>query len=199
MTDSIATRLERTSRVSALLMALSAVLILGALLLSYKQLQSSRTEVELLQVEATKLRAENGQLSQQDEEMRSDVKGLRVALTASRDAIAAFQQHDYTTAVGLYDEALRADPNDAYLLNLKAYSLFKLNNLKEAIAIQSESVRVDPSYAWGYFDLARFQCAAGQFDEAKKSIETMLNKDSSMTSTINRDGEFKRLCGSILK
>lgn len=191
--------LARTSRVSALLMGLGAVVVLGALWLSYGQLRTLQTEVRSLESEATQLRAQNSELSQRAEEMRSEIKGLREALTASRDAIVAFHQRDYGTAVALYDQALRADPNNAYLLNLKAYSLLKLKRLGDAIAIQKESIRVDPGYAWGYFDLARFQCAAREFDEARKSIELALEKRPGLRGTMEKDGEFQRLCESVLK
>jgi tetratricopeptide (TPR) repeat protein len=192
-------RLERTSRISALLMGLGAVVVLGALWLSYGQLRSLQTEVKSLESEAAQLRAENSELSQRAEAMRNEIKGLREALTASRDAIVAFHQRDYGTAVALYDQALRADPNNAYLLNLKAYSLFKLKRLRGAIDVQKESIRVDPGYAWGYFDLARFQCAAGEFDGARKSIEMALEKRPGLRSTMERDGEFQRLCAPVLK
>ena len=192
-------RLERTSRISALLMALGAVVVLGALWLSYGQLRALQTEVKALESDATKLRTENRELTQRAEAMRNEIKGLREALTASRDAIVAFHQRDYGTAVALYEQALRADPDNAYLLNLKAYSLFKLRRGRDAIEVQRESIRIDPDYAWGYFDLARFQCAVGEFDAARKAIEIALEKHPELRSTMEKDGEFQRLCTPVLK
>ena len=192
-------RLERTSRVSAILMALGAIVVLAALWLSYGQLRALQTEVTSLESEAVQLRTQNNELRQSAEAMRNEIKGLREALTASRDAIVAFHQRDYGTAVALYDQALRADPNNAYLLNLKAYSLFKLRRLGDAIDVQRESIRVDPGYAWGFFDLARFQCATGDFGAARKSIEAALEKRAALRSTMERDGEFQKLCAPVLK
>jgi tetratricopeptide (TPR) repeat protein len=192
-------RMEKTSRISALLMGLGALIVLGALWISYGQLRSLQTEVKALESDATMLRKENRELIQRADAMRNEIGGLREALTASREAIVAFHQRDYGTAVTLYNQALRADPNNAYLLNLKAYSLFKLKRGQDAIDVQRESVRVDPDYAWGYFDLARFQCAAGDFDGAQKSIEVALKKRPALHSTMEKDGEFQRLCAPILK
>jgi tetratricopeptide (TPR) repeat protein len=195
----IMNRLMRTSRISALLMALGAAVVLGALCLSYDQLRALQTEVQSLESDAIQLRAENSALSEREDELRGKVKGLREALAASRSAIIAFHERDYGTAVELYDQALRADPENAYLLNLKAYALFKLERLSQAISVQKQSIKVDPDYAWGYFDLARFQCAVGEFDAARKSIEVALEKRLELRGTIDRDGEFQRLCRSILR
>lgn len=191
-------RFERASRMSAVLMALGAIIVLGALWLSYSQLRSLQADVKVLETEAVQLQIQNSELRESAETMRNEIRGLREALAASRDAIIAFHQRDYGTAVELYDQALRADPNNAYLLNLKAYSLFKLKRVSEAIDVQSESIRIDPGYAWGFFDLARFQCAASRFAEARQSINIALEKRPALYSTMETDGEFKRLCAQVL-
>jgi tetratricopeptide (TPR) repeat protein len=192
-------RLGRASRMSGLLMALGTLVVAAALWLSYGQLRALQTEVNSLASEATRLQKQNVELRQDAEKMRREIGGLREALAASRYAIEAFHQRDYSTAVSLYDEALRADPNNAFLLNLKAYSLFKLKRVSEAIEVQQQSLRVNPEYAWGYFDLARFQCAAGLFDEARRSIGISLEKRPSLREFMAKDGEFQRLCGPVHK
>lgn len=190
--------LRRSSRISAVLMSLGAAVVLGALWFSYEQLRSLRAEIRSLESDAQRLRAQNEDLSARANAMRNDIKGLREALGASREAIVAFHQRDYGTAIEFYDQALRADPDNAYILNLKAYSLFKLKRPADAIRTQSEGIRVDPSYAWGYFDLARFQCAAGRFDAARKSIETAIESRPDLRARMDKDGEFRTLCARIL-
>ena len=192
-------RLGRASRMSGLLMALGTLVVAAALWLSYGQLRALQAEVGSLASEASRLQKQNADLRQDSAKMRHEMEGLREALAASRYAIEAFHQRDYSTAVSLYDQALRADPNNAYLLNLKAYSLFKLKRVSEAIEVQRESLRADAEYAWGYFDLARFLCAAGLFDEARPSIDTALEKRPSLRGIMAKDGEFQRLCGPVLK
>jgi tetratricopeptide (TPR) repeat protein len=192
-------RLGRTSRMSGLLIALGTLVVASALWLSYSQLRALQTDVSSLAEEAARLQKQNADLRQDAENMRREIGGLREALTASRHAIEAFHQRDYAAAVSFYDQALRADPNNAYLLNLKAYSLFKLKRVGEAIEVQRQSLRAGPQYAWGYFDLARFQCAAGSFNEARRSRDTALQIQPGLKATMERDGEFRRLCGPILK
>ncbi len=183
-------RLEHTSRISAILMALGAVVVLAALFLAY-------IEVRSLKDEAFQLKEQNSELRKSADAMRGEIKGLREALMASRDAIVAFHQRDYGVAVSLYDKALRADPKNAYLLNLKAYSLFKLKRFDDAIRVQKEGLTIEPSYAWGYFDLARFQCATGHFEEAKQSVKRALEERPDLRDAMNQDGEFQRLCAPI--
>lgn len=228
MVDSIALeRLEKTSRLSAVLMGLGALVVMIALWFSYEQLREIQSEVNSLQVESARLQSQNSELSSDAQALRSEVrslqsqaselrtqnselvddsealrnhvKNLREALGASRYAIIAFHQGDYDTAIDFYDQALRADPDNAYLLNLKAYSHFKLEQFQEAIEIQIESTRVDPNYAWGFFDLARFHCAAGDMDAASEAMMTALEKSPGLENVMNDDGEFQRLCAPILR
>jgi len=189
----------RASRLSGLLMALGTLVVAAALWLSYGQLRVLQADVSSLAAEAARLQKQNAELRQSAENMRRDIEGLREALAASRYAIEAFHQRDYSTAVSFYDQALRADPNNAYLLNLKAYSLFKLKRVGDAIEVQRQSLAADPEYAWGYFDLARFQCANGLFDEARRSRDSALQKRPGLRAIMDKDGEFERLCGPILK
>lgn len=195
-------RLEKTSRVSSVLMALGAIVVLGALWLSYGQLRTLQAEVRSLESQALQLRTQNLELTQRAEATRNEIKGLREALTASRDAINYFHHNDYKAAGALYDLSLRADPHNAYLLNLKAYSLFKLKRLSEAIDTQNEGIRINPGYAWGFVDLARFQCEAKNFNGARESIKKALDQDDKnhqLRKRVEADGEFQRLCPNILK
>ena len=192
-------RLGRASRMSGILMALGTLVVAAALWLSYGQLRALQARVGSLASEADRLQKQNADLRENAENMRREIGGLREALAASRYAIEAFHQRDYAKAVSYYDQALRADPNNAYLLNLKAYSLFKLKRVGEAIEVQRQSLRADPQYAWGYFDLARFQCAAGSFEEARRSRDTALEMRPGLQTIMAGDGEFQRLCGPGLK
>lgn len=199
----------------------SGFLSLGSLLLSFKGLFRLETEFVVAGVEGTEFAVSVGSGNVMalvvEGRVRVESKGEKWASRSyekgeqclvrgdaepeklTRGAIMAFHQRDYDTAVALYDQALLADPDNAYLLNLKAYSLFKRKRLSEAIDVQSESIRVDPGYAWGFFDLARFQCAAGDFEGARKSIKIALEKSPGLRRRMEGDGEFRKLCGAVFK
>jgi hypothetical protein len=58
----------------------------------------------------------------------------------------------------------------------------------------NQGLQIDPDYAWGYFDLARFKCKAGAFDEARQAIDAALEKRPGLRAHMEKDGEFQRLC-----
>jgi tetratricopeptide (TPR) repeat protein len=190
--------IEVTSRRSALLVLVGTIVVIGAFTISALQAASeakrARTFAQQARDEATRVQ----QLQSQAKELSAQVSGLREALSASRIAIAAFHQGDYATALKFYDEALKADPGNAYVLNLRAYALFKQNKYDEALAAELLSVRVDPRYAWGYLDLARFQCAARKREDARESIAKALSLNSGLRAIMHGDGEFRRFCGSLV-
>jgi len=184
-------RLRKVSRRAMLLSALGAVIVMAALLIASYQL----SQVEAQQKQASTALA---QTRAQLEETRTGLARAQCALRESRSAIEAFHSGAYDVAVGLYDEALRCDPQNAYLLNLKAYSLFKAGRLAAAIDAQQQSLSVDSGYAWGYFDLARFQCAARAFDKAAAARSTAIRLRPDLAEVMRSDGEFMRLCKAIL-
>ncbi len=205
-TDALMDSVARTSRASAALMSLGALVVFSALWFATSRLNEVRTEVQRLELASTKLRDEQTRLQSEVEVSRetsrkltTEVSGLRQALNASRDAIAAFHAKDYAAAIGLYDSALVADPGNTYLKNLRAYALFKSGRIDEAIKSQAEALKEDPSYAWGFFDLARFQCASGNRVAAAKSLATAQEKSPRFIDLARDDGEFRRLCGDLGK
>lgn len=184
-------RLERGSKRSAVLVLVGTIAVLGALFVSTREVQRKQARLALLSAEADSLQARNDSL-------RSQIGGLREALGASRAAITAFHQGDYATAVSLYDRAIKKDSGNAYLLNLRAYALFKQHRLEDALASELLSVNADSTYAWGYFDLARFQCALGKRPEARQAIARARALDTSIATIMRMDGEFKNLCRDLV-
>lgn len=182
-------KLGRASRISALLSLLGFVLVLGSLAYAARQLNKlDRQRAEL----QGKLEADRAE----DEKLKTELANARRALTASRAAINAFHAGRLEDAVAFYDEALEADPSNAYLLNLRAYALFRLHHVDDAIQTQQRSLAADPNYAWGYFDLARFLCAQSpnNLEEAKKAAQQALTLRPDLENTMRNDGEFQRVC-----
>jgi hypothetical protein len=68
--------------------------------------------------------------------------------------------------------------------------------VEEAIEGQRRSIAGDSSYAWGYFDLARFLCAAQppQMENARRAAETALSLRPDLRQIMAGDGEFQRVC-----
>jgi tetratricopeptide (TPR) repeat protein len=131
-----------------------------------------------------------------------ELKGARQATPVLTEAINAFHRKQYAEAITKYDEALRLNPGDAYIHNLKSYSQFKAGDLAGAARTLSRALQIDPTYDWGYFDLARYQCGAGSPDEALRTITGALKtRGDSVRRRIDffltKDGEFTTLCRDI--
>jgi tetratricopeptide (TPR) repeat protein len=191
--DEVVDMLGRSSKRAALFSFFGLALVLGTLLYSMWQLRKVNSE----------LQAQNAELTQSREALKhykdyanAELARSRQALSSARAAINAFHSGNLQEALSLYDEALSSDPDNAYLQNLRAYTLFRLGRTDDAIKGQQRSVQVDPSYAWGYFDLARFLCAANpsQMDAAKDAAQKATSLRPDLTSIMRSDGEFQRVC-----
>lgn len=150
-------------------------------------------EKDITEKEATIARIEN-ELSQVETQLRAS----REAIAFVTDGINLYHQGQYERAVAAYNQALSLDPQNAYILNLKGYSLFNAKRLNEAVEVLRSAVEVQPDYAWGYFDLARASCANGNFDEASNAIRKALELRPSLVGIMKGDGEFTRLCKPLL-
>lgn len=144
--------------------------------------------------EKKELEVEVKQQSLELERIKAQLSKEREALAAGRYAINAFHAGNYAEAVNYYDRALALDPENAYILNLKGYALFKLKRFPDAVQALNASAKADPQYAWAYFDLARVQCAAGSLSDAQSAIKKALQLQPELKQTMAGDGEFTRVC-----
>lgn len=136
---------------------------------------------------------------------RQDLVSARKQLKAAREAVSfvtrgidLYHQEMYHEAVQAYDEALKLDPKNPHVAGLKAYSLFKAKRLKESLAALKFALDIDPSYAWGYFDLARVSCARKEFSNARESAVRALRLAPGLEQIMFADEEFIDLCAPIL-
>jgi tetratricopeptide (TPR) repeat protein len=189
-------QLGRASRRAAAVSLLGFIFVLIAIGYAYVQLHK-------LEDSRTRLEAEQRLLLQQTKDykdrlhvVQSQLSTSRAALASARAAINAFHSGDLKEALNLYDEALGSDPDNAYLQNLRAYTLFRLHRVQDAINGERRSVAIDPNYAWGYFDLARFLCANAPSDlaEAQNAAQRAIALRPDIRAIMENDGEFQRVC-----
>ena len=187
--DSTVERLGRSSKRAAVASFLGLALVMGALLYAMWQLRS-------IEAQRTELERQRAQLQLDVNAARGQLSKSREALSSARAAINAFHSGDLREALSLYDEALSSDPDNAYLQNLRAYTLFRLGRTEEAIAGEQRSIQIEPNYAWGYFDLARFLCAAtpSQMAAAKGAVQRAISLRPDLEGIMRSDGEFQRVC-----
>jgi tetratricopeptide (TPR) repeat protein len=186
------------ARLTGRMAAVSIAIALAALVLSFWFVLSLRAEVARLARFRDQLKTEVERSRAERDSLAAALRSAREAVSATRSAIPAFGEGDYAEAVDYYSQALAEDSTSAYLHNLRGYALFKLGRLDEAIAEARASVDLDPQYAWGYLDLARFLCAAGgQDSEARLAIRAAISLRPQLRHVMLGDAEFMRTCGRM--
>jgi tetratricopeptide (TPR) repeat protein len=146
-------------------------------------------------------RKEVTDLEQRAAQLRDELQGARDSTPALAEAIRDDDAKDYARAIAKYNEAIKLDPGDATIQDLKSYSQFKAGDSKGAIDTISRDLELHPAYDRGYFDKARYQCAQRASDAAFQTIKDALEKrgDKVRSDLRNalKDGEFDRLCADI--
>jgi tetratricopeptide (TPR) repeat protein len=162
-----------------------------------------RRDIASLKIEEKQVRESLATLQERVTSLREELKGARDATPVLTRAINAFHKGQYANAIAQYDEALKLNPGDPYVYNLKSYSQFKTGDFTGAVNTLRRGLEIDKTYDWGYFDLARYQCAAGSPHAALQTIKDALDiRGKTIQSRINffltKDGEFRRLCSDIV-
>jgi len=204
--DIISPHATKIAKRSTIISILGLVIIISAV--AYSALNLRQLEVEISD-RSEELRIVEEQFNssvRKIEDSRKELEVVNNQLVKSRESvfyvtkgINLYHQRKYTQAITAYKKALELDPKNSYIANLKGYSLFKAKRYEEAIDIMQQAVEMSPSYAWGYFDLARVLCATSRFNEAEKAAENAIKLSPGLKATMLSDGEYTRLCKSILK
>jgi tetratricopeptide (TPR) repeat protein len=195
--EAYSAREKASFRRSVLVFAIIAVLAAAVLVYTSVRVERAVREAQNALTAVQYARTALEGLRREDQELRLRLQRSREATQYVTQGINYYHQGIYGAAVHSYDKALNLDPENPYVLNLKGYSLFKQRELKQAIAALQEAVTVEPEYAWGYFDLARAQCAVGEFGEARKSASRAISLRPDLKNIMRSDGEFARLCKPI--
>jgi tetratricopeptide (TPR) repeat protein len=167
-----------------------------------KQIGEAQARVAQLAEAEKHAREEIAALEQRAAKLRDELKGARESTPILSDAINAYHKGNYDEAVTKYDQALKLNPGDPYIRNLKSYSQYKTGDYKGAERTLSTALELNPTYDWGYFDLARYQCASGAPQEALKTINAAVAKRgdkirSDLRFFLSKDAEFTNACRQI--
>ena len=122
----------------------------------------------------------------------------RLVVQAANSGNNAYTRHDIRAAIKYYDMGLQADPDNGFLWNLKGGSYFEEGDYPNAVESFRKATEVDPTYAYGFFDLARGYCALNEFDLADQSFGHALQLWSDLRMTAASDGQFRRICRPLV-
>ena len=140
-------------------------------------------------------------LSARNEHLSLKLANAREASYYVSQALQEYHNRRYAGAIALYDEALKLDPENAYVLDLKSYSQFRGGDVAGAIESVQAALRFQPDYIYGYTEWSRYACAAGRFEEAVRASATARARSSEAEQRyrdlLERDGQFARLCAPV--
>lgn len=132
--------------------------------------------------------------------VQSNTENLQIATLNVKDAtvqqgVKAAQRGQFDEAIKFYDQALEKNPNNASVLVIKGYSLFKLKRLDEAVNSLLAAIKAEPKTAWAYYNLALVYCAMGKSSEASDASRQAINLQPGMQTIMQNDKQFMSLCG----
>ena len=107
------------------------------------EIAAARERIEVLDAEERNARARITELQARTTELTNSLEGARKATPILNTAINAFHRREYSQAVRHYDEALRFNPGDPYIYNLKSYSQFKGGDLAGAARTLTRGLQLD--------------------------------------------------------
>ncbi|MDR3599689.1 MAG: tetratricopeptide repeat protein [Desulfosporosinus sp.] len=85
--------------------------------------------------------------------------------------MAAYSNNDYTKAIDYYNNTIKINPKDGIAYNNIGNVYFRgLNKPKDALPYYEKATQVDPSYNFGWFNLALCQQKLGDKEGAKATI-----------------------------
>lgn len=189
----------KSSKLATLLTILGVFIVIGSITYSAFELNSLESKIRFKQSELEQIKSNLDSVEIEFNRQKQQLRASRESVYFVTQGINFFHQGLYVEAVQAYDKALSLDSLNAYILNLKGYSLFKAKHYYEAVNVLNHAVEVQPDYAWGYFDLARANCANGNYDNALKAAQKAIELRHDMINIIMSDGEFNRLCKQIVE
>lgn len=177
--------LERSRRMRRAIISLSVVLVLMGGLLGFALWEWRQATKESKR--ADKARAEADDKS----------KKVEAAVHLSK-AQLALQRKKFDNAVKEYDEAIKLDPKNPAAYSSKGYAQIRLGDktgqYDEAIkTLEYLTSEVDPSYAFGHFNLALAYSKKGKDKEALQEAVAIIKDDKDFCKTFKDDPNYKWL------
>ena len=190
-----------------------AIVVFGALTYASLQLNRILSETAEKQAELKALRTASETLERSIAELRKGLQNAHDATPIVRSAIISFHNRRYTEAVDQYQEALRLDPANSYVRDLKSYSQYMAGRAAQSAGQAETSARLFddaitsirqvlqavPDYIGGYVELAIYECARDQPDAALAAYEAALSRSPGARDEFaSRLGEMPQRC-SVLR
>jgi tetratricopeptide (TPR) repeat protein len=183
------------------------------MLYGYYQLTKVQREKER---EIKSLNADIEKLKQTSENEQRELRKLQDRSTQMSNSIQPMQsglqrffRKDYEGAIEFYNGAIKIDDNNPVLFDLKGYALLRKSRLRngtevaeraqdlaEAIKSSEQSVKLDPNYEWGHYNLALAYWEDNRPEQAVDEVQKFLEMERSACEIIKHDAQFGKFTKS---
>jgi len=125
-----------------------------------------------------------------------------VRVTAAVDNAETYKQlgrqqrlaGNWDAAIRDYQKSLEFDPSDALTHDYLGYAYFRQARYSDATKEFNAAQKLKPDYKWSLVNLIKVDCAQGNYEEARKSLQIL----RAQTNIWRSDVEFARICKPIL-
>jgi len=138
----------KSSKLATLLTTLGLLIVIASITYSVFELNSLEARIRLKQSELEQIKSNMDSVKIEFIKQKQQLSASRESVYFVTQGINFFHQGLYLEAVKAYNTALSLDSLNAYILNLKGYSLFKAKRYSEAVKVLHHAVEVQPDYAW---------------------------------------------------
>jgi tetratricopeptide (TPR) repeat protein len=97
------------------------------------------------------------------------------------------RKDDTVRKISLLNDAIAIDETAFNAYNALGYAYLEKGDSQAAIDAFLNSIRVHPEDKESYFDIARLHAQQKRFDQAKRYLNTAIEKDSSSRADISKD------------
>jgi tetratricopeptide (TPR) repeat protein len=95
----------------------------------------------------------------------------------------------YEEALTAYEQAIRLDPNLAYVYNNKGKTLNELKRYEEALTAYKQAIRLDPNLAYVYNNKGKTLNELKRYEEALAAYEQAIRLNPNHAKTYNNKGD----------
>lgn len=196
-------RFARTARRTSLFVFVGLAIAVAALLIAAFQwrsvtaaLDAKRNEFDSITVvyrqELAQLRSARDSALRETESIVTSLSRTSRAAPFVRQGINHFQRGEDALAIQAYERAMALDPDNPQVLDFYGYVLIRAGRSEEAAAALRKSVRLSPTYARGWYNLAIAEWNIGNMDQAISSLRRVIALDPGQRTVIRGDPQFRR-------
>jgi len=184
--ESTLASLGRTSRRTAALSLLGALLVLGALVYSSLELKNLERKVHDKQEQLRE--AQNALVTARDRLQKSVEKTSR--------GVNLARSGKYQEAIATYNEALEIDPGNYFVYEWMGYTYYRAGQYDEALRSYRKLIDLAPAYPRAYYNLALVLWARNDPDAAVDVVATAIKLDPKIREDFRTDPQFNKFRAS---